>query len=268
MGLLGRADEQNTDSESRKPFCHLVVVTPLVIMAWSVSLEGGASPGPSPNDPLPTYRKHLAMPFEDIELSIEPADCPPEVTAFLREAELRVHEFVERTPLQTTGFVASNYAAVYPALRALHEAQLATSNTFCEWGSGFGVIASLASMLDFNASGIEIDRDLVDAARKLAADFDLSTEFVHGSFIPRGGEQIADEACIEYNNDFFWLSTDSDNAYDELEIDPDEIDVVFAYPWPGEEVVLDDLFEAFAGEGALLLTFHEYDAVQLRRKVS
>ena len=42
-------------------------------------------------------------------------------------------------------------------------------------------MASLAAMLEFKVSGIEIERDLVDASRRLVDDFDLPVEFAHGS---------------------------------------------------------------------------------------
>jgi hypothetical protein len=42
---------------------------------------------------------------------------------------------------------------------------------------------------------------------------------------------------------------------------------VFAYPWPGEEQVIFDLFADTASVGALLLTYHGIDGVRLQRKV-
>src|SRR2546423_1671474 len=81
--------------------------------------------------------------------------------------------------------------AAFGALQALAESALAPGGRFCEWGSGFGVVTCLAAMIGFDACGIEIEPDLVAAARRLAADFDLSAEFVCGSFVPRGGE-----ACL------------------------------------------------------------------------
>ena len=40
-----------------------------------------------------------------------------------------------------------------------------------------------------------------------------------------------------------------------------------AYPWPGEEQVIFDLFTDYAAVGALLLTYHGQDGVRLARKV-
>ena len=45
-----------------------------------------------------------------------------------------------------------------------------------------------------------------------------------------------------------------------------ELDVVFAYPWPGEEEAVVDLFEAFAADGTLLVTYHGLEDLRLQRK--
>ena len=207
------------------------------------------------------------MPVVDIELSINGSDLPGDVLDFLCEADSRVGQFVRNIPIGASGFVPSNFATVYRALRAIAEANLAPGNSFCEWGSGFGVAASLATMLGFDACGIEIERVLVDASRKLADDFGLPVEFVHGSFIPPGDEAHADEAYAADNDGYFWLVTDADNAYHDLGLGPDDFDVVFAYPWPNEERLVEALFENHAAEGALLLTYNQYGSVHLRRKV-
>ncbi len=207
------------------------------------------------------------MPLVDIEISINGSVVPDDVVAFLGEADLRVSEFVRNSPIHITGFVPSDFVTVYHALRAITEANLAPGNSLCEWGSGFGVVASLAAMLEFNVCGIEIERDLSDASRKLADDFGLPVEFVHGSFVPPGAEADVEEASAENSAEYFWLVTDVDDAYDKLGLDPDDFDVVFAYPWPGEECLIESLFEKYAAEEALLLTYNQYNTVRLQRKV-
>ncbi len=208
------------------------------------------------------------MPLVDIEISINGSVLPDNVVAFLREADLRVSQYVRNSPIRVTGFVPSDFVTVYHALRAITEANLAPGTSLCEWGSGFGVVASLAAMLEFKACGIEIEKDLVDASRRLADDFGLPVEFVHGSFIPSAAEACAEEAYADNNAEYSWLVTDGDDGYDELGLDPDDFDVVFAYPWPGEEYLITNLFEKYAAEGALLLTYNYLDSVRLRRKLS
>ncbi len=206
------------------------------------------------------------MSLVDIEISNNGSVLPDEFVAFLREADLRVSQFLRNSPLRATGFVPSDFKMVYHALQAITDANLASGTSLCEWGSGFGVVASLAAMLEFMACGIEIEKDLVDASRRLADDFGLPVEFVQGSFIPSGAESCAEEAYADNNAEYSWLIKDADDGYEELELDPDDFDVVFAYPWPGEEYLITSLFEKYAAEGALLLTYNYLGSVRLRRK--
>ena len=207
------------------------------------------------------------MALVDIEISLNRSVLPDNVAAFLREADLRVSQFATNDPVRATGFVPSDFVTVYHALRAITEANLAPGNSLCEWGSGFGVVASLAAMLGFKVCGIEIERGLVDASRRLADDFGLPVEFVHGSFVPSGAEADVEEAYADTSTEYFWLVTDADDAYDELGLDPDDFDVVFAYPWPGEECLIESLFEKYAAEEALLLMYNQFDSVRLLGKV-
>jgi hypothetical protein len=164
---------------------------------------------------------------------------------------------------RTPAFVPSDFAGAYGVLAALAESNLAPGTRFCEWGSGYGVVTCLAAMAGFDACGIEIDADLVAAARELAADFDLPAEFVRDSFIPPGGEALADVA-----GSFSWLVTDAGSAGDELGLDADDFDVVYAYPWPDEEWVIDGLFRRYAAVGAVLVTYHGGEGFRARRKTA
>jgi hypothetical protein len=207
------------------------------------------------------------MPLVDIDIPINGAVLPDDVVAFLREADLRVSQFVKDSPIRITGFVPSDFVTVYRSLRTIAEANLAPGTSLCEWGSGFGVVTSLAAMLEFKACGIEIEGVLVDASRRLAEDFGLPAEFVHGSLVPSGAEAVAEEAYANTSTEYFWLATEADDAYSELGLDLDDFDLVFAYPWPGEECLIEDLFEKYAAEEALLLTYNQYNSVHLQRKV-
>ena len=199
------------------------------------------------------------MALEDLELLIGGTTVPGDVRAFLREARRRIARFTRGRRIP--GFVPSDFARTYHALRALAAADLAPGNLFCEWGSGFGVVACLAAMLDFDAFGIEIEGELVDAARQLAGAFGLPVEFVHGSFIPGG------ENAIEPGDRFAWLTTRGGGTEEELRLGPADFAVIFAYPWPDEEQLIEALFERHAGAGALLLTNHGGQDLRLRRKV-
>jgi len=202
------------------------------------------------------------MPLEEIALSLTRSVLPARVGALLRESDARIDRFIsERIDAPLPGFVPSDFVEVYSALKALRTGYLTTGDMFCEWGSGFGVAASLAAMLRFNAYGIEIQEDLVRAARSLAEDFNLSVQFFHGSFIPPGGEAITDTV-----DEFSWLEPGGLCAQEEMGLDPDDFDVIFAYPWPGEAHVIEALFEEYAAVGALLLTYNGLEDIKLFRK--
>jgi hypothetical protein len=201
------------------------------------------------------------MPLVEMTLPAAAAAIPREVRAFLREADQRIERF--RIEAHVPGFVPSDYDHVYRVLRAVEEAELAPGRLFCEWGSGFGVVTGIAAMLGFDAFGIEVEGELVEEARRLADDFELPVEFVHGSFIPPG-----DEVLVEDLDGFSWLTTTPDGAHDELGLGPDDFDLIFAYPWPDEQRALGDLFERHGRPGALLLTYQSTDEMHLRRKVA
>ena len=57
-------------------------------------------------------------------------------------------------------------------------------------------------------------------------------------------------------------------AWDEMELTPEDCDVVFAYPWPNEEAFVDNVFRRHASANCLLLTFHDLGRVLVQRKVS
>jgi hypothetical protein len=150
-------------------------------------------------------------------------------------------------------------------LRGLAATDVLSGNLFCEWGSGFGVVACLAAMLDFDACGIEVEGELVDAAERLAADFELPVEFVKGSFLPRDCD-----AAFHAGAEYAWLSLDLDQGPScaQSALCPDDFDVIFVYPWPDEERLIADLFERYAGEKAVLVSYHGADDFRTRRKPS
>jgi len=199
------------------------------------------------------------MALTDLSIPPDDAGIPPEVRRFLREADRRIDDF--QLWAKVPAFVPSYYEGVFRVLRAVNDNLLSRGTRFCEWGSGFGVATCLASMLEFDACGIEIEAELVIEARRLADDYALTAEFVIGSFVPRGGESRVYSA-----GEYAWLTTDADYAYDELGLDPRDMDLIFAYPWPDEEGVTGELFDRYAGAGAVLVTYHGGDDFRLRRK--
>lgn len=173
----------------------------------------------------------------------------------------RVHEVAER--LQGLpggpGYVGSDLSVVHRGLSRIQAEGLARGPMFCDWGSGLGGVCAVAALNGFRPFGIEIQGGLVESARTLAADLGLPLSFVEGTFLLPGDENLV--IGTAHTQPAFDAV-----AWDALDLVPGDCDVVFAYPWPGEEALVDGVFARHASPGALLLTFHDRDYLLLQRK--
>jgi hypothetical protein len=142
-------------------------------------------------------------------------------------------------------------------LSDLAAADVAPGRLFCEWGSGYGVVTCLAAMLEFDAVGIEVEGELVEAASRLAEDFGLPAQFVEGSYLPAG---------FRAQGEYAWLNTEAADAHAALGLDTADFSVIFAYPWPDEEGLTEGLFERYGSPGAILVTNHVDHHFRVRRK--
>jgi hypothetical protein len=202
------------------------------------------------------------MRLVDVKLTLNADSLPVHVAALLADAKQQILTIEEESRASIPAFVPSDFELVYRALSAIQSNHLATGRRLVEWGSGLGVVTCLAVWAGFDAVGIEIESKLVHLAEELARKHRAAAQFACGSFVPDGAELRA-----EHSGDTLWLSSEGPDGYAELELEPDDFDVVFAYPWPGEEQVIFDLFTDCAAVGALLLTYHGQDGVRLARKV-
>lgn len=188
--------------------------------------------------------------------------APPGVAKFIADAQSRIEAFVEahlNEPVHS--FVPSDFSMVYGALRHVADTHLAAGPLFCEWGSGAGVVTCLAAMTGFDACGIEFETDLVDLSVRLARHYHLRAGFCHGNFIPHRGQKIAEQV-----SEFEWLAIGGPDPYDQMDLEINDFDVIFAYPWPGEERVIERLFDCFAADGALLMTYNGAEGIRLFRR--
>lgn len=202
------------------------------------------------------------MPLVQLKLSAATIAIPRDVSTFINDAKRRVDEFIEsRVSEPVHSFVPSDFSAVYEGLRHLWEANLAVGSMFCEWGSGAGVVTCLAAMVGFDACGIEFERDLVELSTRLAKQYKLNVRFYCGNLVPHGGQKIAEDV-----DEFEWLAVGGADAYEEMGLEIQDFDVIFAFPWPGEERVILRLFDRFASNGALLMTYDATEGVRLFRK--
>ncbi|TWT46724.1 hypothetical protein [Botrimarina hoheduenensis] len=203
-----------------------------------------------------------------VPLEVPETPLPRRVRELLDDADERIERFYQdRRNSPLPGFVPCDFVMAHHVIGLLVQQNLATGGRFCEWGSGAGVVTCLASLHGFDAIGIEIEEDLVELAEALAEDHGIEAEFIFGSFLPEDADDCLDEHAAELDREVTWLRTDGTNAYEQLGLDPDDLDVVFAYPWPGEEGVIFDLFAEFAAVGALLLTHHGEQGMKLQRKL-
>ncbi len=76
-------------------------------------------------------------------------------------------------------FVPSNYEMLWDMLDALPRGR------FCEFGSGWGIATGLAELLGFEALGIELAPELVQASRNLLSEQGLRAQIVEGDYLKR-----------------------------------------------------------------------------------
>ncbi len=151
-------------------------------------------------------------------------------------------------------FVPADYECVLEALVALRAPGL----RFLEWGSATGVIAIMADLLGYEAYGIELDEGLVAISREMAARYHSDARFVAGSFLPTG---------------YSWNPEDGDgrlgtvgegaSGYLQLGHPLDDFDLVYAFPWGGEEAMMHDLVRLHCRPGAGLLLHQVSGNVEL-----
>src|SRR5690348_17292600 len=151
-----------------------------------VSFRSGHRPAASSQ--LPRRHRHPHM-IERVTPRASAADIPgvgpvaAQLTALIDEGWAIFERFdADVRQKRFHPFVAADYDQVLRALLAVR----APGQRFVEWGSATGVITIMASLLGFDAYGIELDPSLGRIARELAARFNSSAVFVDGSFVPTG----------------------------------------------------------------------------------
>ena len=173
--------------------------------------------------------------------------------AQLWEEADRIWEQESATPA-FAAYVSADYMPIYEQLKLLRS----QADTFLEWGSGLGVVTIMASRMGFDASGVEAESELVDYSNDLADKYDCSAQFAHGSFIPDA---------------FAWDPSKGDElertvidlpaGYDQLDLELDEIDLVYAYPWPTEHSLYHSILNQFGAPNVKLLTYDAREGTSL-----
>ena len=153
-------------------------------------------------------------------------------------------------------------------------AQLPPTRVFCEWGSGFGTATCLAALLGYEAYGLEIDEELVRLSRAIARRLGIPVQMLCTSLFPEGyeasagvdGAALVTPASVSDHHDT--AEARGPLRYDGMAIAIADIGVFFAYPWPEERELMQQLFDAVAREGAMLVVYHTDTDIRVFRKVS
>lgn len=145
------------------------------------------------------------------------------------------------------GYVSADYEVIFHELKKLKSLGV---KTFLEWGSGLGVVAIMASRIGFDAFGIEAESKLVDISCDLIEDFGSNAKIALGSFIPDAfvWEPAKDDETQR-------TSIDAPDAYESIELELSDFDVVYAYPWPTEQLLYRQILGEFGGPNVKLLTY-------------
>jgi len=98
--------------------------------------------------------KLQALPLQvDLESTL-----PESISQWVQIADDRMQQFWDsfsKRPIEQ--YVACDFDYVAKALYEIDRQKLLDGNRFCEWGCGFGIVAGIASLLGWDAVGIEAE---------------------------------------------------------------------------------------------------------------
>ena len=205
--------------------------------------------------------------IKQIDYEAESPVVPEPFASLIQDADDRWEKFwAQKLNKRYPRYVASEPAQVYAALKHVRDEGLALCKRFIEWGSGFGIATSLASLLGFQATGIELEDGLVAIAESLAEKHQTGAEFITTTYIPEGYisyDHVGGSDIVPDENFGYQVESPS---YDGMDVGLDEIDVFFVYPWPGEQEMMLKLFESVASEGAILIAYYGDQEICIYRK--
>lgn len=209
--------------------------------------------------------KQLSM--IQLDYTPESPEVPEPFASLISDADARWDTFwAQKLNKRYPRYVASEPAQVYAALRYVREEGIALGDHFIEWGSGFGVASSLAALLGYEATGIELEEGLVEIAESLAQAHCTGAEFIHASYIPEGFLSYEHVGGSDLVPDDSFGHHAGTPCYEGMDIGLDEIDVFFVYPWPGEQEMMLKLFQAVASEDAILIAYYGDEEICLYRR--
>lgn len=152
------------------------------------------------------------------------------------------------------GYVSADYLSVYETLKK-YQGQVAN---VLEWGSGLGVVTIMASLMGFDAYGIEAEEGLIDIANELGEKYGAQAVFAHGSFIP---DEFEWEPSSDEDVDR--TEVDAAAAYYLLDLEIRDFDLVYAYPWPDEHGLFTSIFRQFCQPSATFVTYDAREGIRV-----
>ena len=178
--------------------------------------------------------------------------------------------FADNDDYQAPRFVPSIPEIVFSALEEVTKRNLPPNRVFCEWGSGFGTATCMASLLGYEAYGVEIEEELVWLSRAIARRLGIPVEIICTSMFPEGYDSYSGVGGAELVTPKSFSDHNAEDKrplrYDGMDIDIAEIGLFFSYPWPEEQELIQELFDAVAAEGAILVAYHTDKKVCVLRK--
>ncbi len=151
-------------------------------------------------------------------------------------------------------YASADYGEVFHALKSL----VGKADTFLEFGSGLGIVTMMADHLGFKSHGIEAKASLVSMAEEYAREYAPQATFAAGSFIPdefSWDPSSGDESVRTF--------VDVPSAYAELDMELEDFDLIYAYPWPTEHSLYQNILTQYARKGAIYLTYDAQEGINI-----
>ena len=201
------------------------------------------------------------MAILQVDLPLSGIKLSPEVSRFIEAADRMMDDYDDANEYRKKpNFVHCDPHLVYAAIACVTKLDLPLGRVFCEWGSGFGMGTCIAALLGYEAYGIELDAEVVKLSRKLAQNQNVNATILETSYFPEGFSSYTgsgdDELIVPPEYSLARGEIRHRPRYDGMDRDTDEIDLFFVYPWPKEHEMFQDLFNAIAGDGAVLIAYY------------
>ncbi|MFN6138319.1 MAG: class I SAM-dependent methyltransferase, partial [Planctomycetota bacterium] len=103
---------------------------------------------------------------------------------------------------------------------------------------------------------------LVQQAQAFLRTEKIPAEIWHGNFLPPGAERLAKRQANHAS-----LFHKIPCVYPSQSLGVDDFATIFAYPWPGEDYFLKDVFRHYAADEAILIMFLGPYELEIYRKV-